>query len=294
MNHTKDLYAILGVVPDATPDAIREAYLARVRVLHPDRFNPELQPREWHLANEMLANLNEAYNILRAPASRIKYDSLRNVTMRPSTTEQPKPRPPPSTSKSSQGVAPHLRKVGFRITNHTLAVIFIFIRPFLPLVLLVGLLSGGEWACDHIKTNKITAHKAVMQKMERPLPYSGKVRFRGDGPCVAPFQIKASYGNHYLLKLVRINPDEDVLDVFVRSGTTVEIKVPMGEYEVRYASGETWYGYDRLFGPETSYSKADTTFAFLFNGDQIRGYTVTLYKVANGNLRTSKINPNSF
>jgi hypothetical protein len=35
----KDLYAILGIAPDATPEEIREAHLARMRVIHPDRFD---------------------------------------------------------------------------------------------------------------------------------------------------------------------------------------------------------------------------------------------------------------
>jgi len=243
----------------------------------------------------MLADLNEAYNTLRTPSLRAKYDSIRNATTGPSDNDQPKPHTPPtSTSRNFQGAASHLKKAGFLIITHILALIFVVLRPFLPLLMLFGLVAGGEWACDHIKASKKAAHKAELQKMERPLPYSGKVRFRGDDSCVAPFQIKAAYGSHYLLKLVRIDTDEDVLDVFVRGGTTVEIKVPMGEYEVRWASGETWYGYDRLFGPETSYSKADTTFSFQFNGDQISGYTITLYKVANGNLRTSEISPKAF
>ena len=37
---TNDPYSILGVAPDATDEAIREAYLARLRQFPPDR-NPE-------------------------------------------------------------------------------------------------------------------------------------------------------------------------------------------------------------------------------------------------------------
>ena len=74
----------------------------------------------------------------------------------------------------------------------------------------------------------------------------------------------------------------------------MKVKVPFGTYEVRYASGDTWYGYEYLFGPETSYSKADKAFTFEFDGNQISGYTITLYKVTNGNLSTKKIRPNEF
>ena len=36
----------------------------------------------------------------------------------------------------------------------------------------------------------------------------------------------------------------------------LELKVPLGTFEIRYASGKQWYGYNYLFGDDTSYSKA--------------------------------------
>ena len=74
----------------------------------------------------------------------------------------------------------------------------------------------------------------------------------------------------------------------------MEVEVPLGTYEVRYASGESWYGYEYLFGPGTSYSKADKTFTFKVVGNQISGFTITLYKVSHGNLHTSTISPTEF
>ena len=129
---------------------------------------------------------------------------------------------------------------------------------------------------------------------ELPMPYSGSVRTFTAGERIAPFEIKAAQGSHYLLKLVDAYTHAPVLTIFVRSGSTVNVDVPLGTYEVRYASGETWYGYEYLFGPETSYSKADKTFAFEVVGNQVGGFTITLYKVAHGNLHTSTIGPTEF
>jgi hypothetical protein len=56
----------------------------------------------------------------------------------------------------------------------------------------------------------------------------------------------------------------------------------------------TWYGYDYLFGPETGYNKAESTFNFRSDGYQISGYTITLYQVAGGNLHTSRLSPAEF
>lgn len=84
------------------------------------------------------------------------------------------------------------------------------------------------------------------------------------------------------------------MTVFVRGGATVEVEVPLGQFEIRYASGENWYGPQYLFGPDTGYSKAEEVFQFTNDGYQISGYTITLYSVAGGNLRTSRISGNSF
>jgi len=129
---------------------------------------------------------------------------------------------------------------------------------------------------------------------EQPLPYNGKVIKFTQLETIAPFEIKSSTGSHYLVKLADAYSDSDVLTVFVHGGSTVQIDVPLGTYIVKYAAGTKWYGYKHLFGPETSYSKADETFRFERNGYQVTGYTITLYTVLHGNLQTSTIRPEDF
>ncbi len=126
--------------------------------------------------------------------------------------------------------------------------------------------------------------------LEQPLPASGRVRVFRSGARNSPFEIKSSYGANYLLKLIDLNTKEDAMTIFVRGGTTTEVNVPSGTYEVRYASGTTWYGDELLFGPETTCSRANQPFSFSYG----RGYTITLYKVQNGNLSTSSMSPADF
>jgi curved DNA-binding protein CbpA len=82
---TKNYYSILGIDPSASRADIRNAYHSRVRVIHPDRFDPSSQKREWHQANEMLAELNEAYEVLRDTSKRLKYDAELGYRSEPST-----------------------------------------------------------------------------------------------------------------------------------------------------------------------------------------------------------------
>jgi curved DNA-binding protein CbpA len=69
----EDLYAELGVAPDASPDAIRRAYRARAFELHPDR-NPAPHARE------RFQRLNQAYEVLSEPGARRAYDTSRTIT----------------------------------------------------------------------------------------------------------------------------------------------------------------------------------------------------------------------
>jgi DnaJ-class molecular chaperone len=63
-----DLYAELGLLPDATESEIRVAYRQQVRASHPDlnRDNPEAAPR--------MTRLNVAAKVLLDPALRRAYD----------------------------------------------------------------------------------------------------------------------------------------------------------------------------------------------------------------------------
>lgn len=61
-----DPYQILGISPKSTLAQARTAYLKHVRVLHPDRFDPVKQKVEWELANQMLRDVNEAWETIQS------------------------------------------------------------------------------------------------------------------------------------------------------------------------------------------------------------------------------------
>lgn len=81
---------------------------------------------------------------------------------------------------------------------------------------------------------------------------------------------------------------------FVRGGMTVEMDVPLGKYHVYYATGDTWYGEDHLFGTETQYYKCDGSFDFTSDSEGYNGWTITLTAVYNGNLDTDTISAGEF
>ena len=151
---------------------------------------------------------------------------------------------------------------------------------------------------SYAKQQKVRPSIPVPSYPEVSLPPNGEVvRFASNIPK-ARFKIDNLRGDHTLIKLVDTYTGVAVMTIFVQAGAITETKAPLGNYEVRYAAGEKWYGDDHLFGPGTAYSKADQNFRFYeeptADGYMINGCSITLYKVLNGNLSTSTINASQF
>jgi molecular chaperone DnaJ len=69
----KDLYAILGVGKNATPDEMKTAFRAKAKEIHPDKFQDE---KEKKVAEEKFKELGEAYSILSDSQKKLRYDQL--------------------------------------------------------------------------------------------------------------------------------------------------------------------------------------------------------------------------
>jgi hypothetical protein len=112
---------------------------------------------------------------------------------------------------------------------------------------------------------------------------------------LAPFELMTRGTNiHYYVKLAYTTSGQTALTAFVRAGERLDIDVPLGSLELKYATGSDWYGIEHLFGPETSYYRADETFHFRQTTDSYLGYTVELYLQVDGNLKTDEIEQDAF
>lgn len=129
---------------------------------------------------------------------------------------------------------------------------------------------------------------------EYALPTTGTTWSYSSDAKLAPFEITAPLGASCLAKLVDANTGRPVVSVFVRAGSTVTIDVPLGNYALKYAMGDKWYGETHYFGPSTSYGKADTTLSFGVEVNRYTGHSIRLQKSVGGNLRTSSLSPEEF
>lgn len=128
----------------------------------------------------------------------------------------------------------------------------------------------------------------------KPMPSNGTWWKYTSEELIAPLQISVSEGRHYYVKLTDALTDEKVLTIFVRSGATVEVQVPTGSYNLKYAIGETWYGHKHHFGDKTRYMEADDVFDFKIVGQEVRGHRIELIVQRGGNLPTNSIPESEF
>lgn len=71
---------------------------------------------------------------------------------------------------------------------------------------------------------------------------------------------KADYNS--LVKLVSVSDENKYRCFYVRFGEKATINVPDGEYEVRFAEGNTWYGQKAMFGNDMVCSIIEETYTY--------------------------------
>lgn len=123
---------------------------------------------------------------------------------------------------------------------------------------------------------------------------TGELHFSGYGERVAPLTVRTRMGSNFFVKLVDRTTNRVALTFYITGGDRLELLVPLGDYDLKYATGDVWYGTEYLFGPDTRYAAADSVFSFTMDDAGYNGYTVELYRQVNGNLETKPISPSEF
>ena len=96
------------------------------------------------------------------------------------------------------------------------------------------------------------------------------------------------------VKFVDTKNPKSTLTVYIRANKSVTVYIKNGEYTVKYATGDKWFGTKDLFGSETRCGICDDPISFNTPSGWRWTGTLTLKAVANGNLTTSSIPPSTF
>jgi curved DNA-binding protein CbpA len=120
-----DYYNLLGVAPDAPPAQVRAAYRMRAKEAHPDA-HPSLTDPEREALKRRFIQLAQAYEVLRDPARRARYDREREAAgaragaaagarkpgYQSSGAQRARPRSGPDRWRSTRATAPGGRPSG--------------------------------------------------------------------------------------------------------------------------------------------------------------------------------------
>lgn len=140
------------------------------------------------------------------------------------------------------------------------------------------------------KNDDVLNRQLIKSKTSRP--GHGELFIVTNTDLVAPLVLKTSTKEYdYFVKLSDAATGKPVIAFYVRGGSVLKTKVPVGVYTLKYISGRNWYGDNCLFGINAYYNKADKIFTFSRKNNKISGYTIELILQAGGNLSTIKIKP---
>lgn len=290
----KTYYELLQITEDASDEVIKASYLALVKKYHPDN-NPGFKKE----SEEIITNLNHAYEILSDPIKKSEYDrsllaEKRSSTISYDTDNSTKRSTIFATSRLSPIVLVPLMVIGFIIAFEFFLKTDNTQKPDYSQATEIS----SEYTSESIKNTETFENLTAY-----PLPANGEI-FKGsvllkeyeDYPNkFAPLEIQSSDTSiNYYIKLKNINNNLNDIVFFVRGGSDVIINIPVGYYKMYYIVGSIWYGRFDLFGPESTYYKSDDILTFSYNGTRSEGCSITLYEVPNGNFETYEIDPNEF
>ena len=282
-------YDILGVPPTASQEEIRRAYRAQVKFFHPDVFRESEE-----VAKIKTQQLNEAYAILGDPVQRELYDSkLKREEEAKKQSAQSQKRAEETKKQSTQSrkrqythvyrthtVQPK-KKGGLDIPRNIQKIIGASISLLASVLIISGAIKNIEFTRPHESLVPVTYG-------------NGQVVVFPSGERLCPLGIDVRGDQAYYVYLDSLDSSVSDMSFMVSPGNSVEVMVPIGEYEVYYATGKTWYGQEYKFGPETQYYQCDQALRFYKDNQYYRGYTLKLYQQSNGNLETDKISAANF
>ena len=119
-------------------------------------------------------------------------------------------------------------------------------------------------------------------------PYSGEILLGTEVVDESAITISAPHNDDCVVSL-KTRSGTTRISFFVRAGDTVTVGVPCEYLCCYFAYGDTWYGYDHLFGEDTYYAKDDKYQNYI---DYTWEYT--LYPVNDGNFSQTPIDEDEF
>lgn len=322
-------YEILEVVPTASPEVIRAAYLAQAKKYHPDVCDDVFQ------GAEKMRLLNEAYSVLSDPHQRRIYDdSLLRIKSQTSKQSFYDDKPydggetfrKTETNYNTQKNTPKSNK-SVKRKHHLNKITLIFSIVFMSVIMIIPIVLPFFSKSSPKPSHETTSTHETSKSFEKPsnetsaLVYTPPKKTSNETsailytpketkklavqpePLSGQILKKNTYISDTYKSSITIKADDSssvvvklkdiynntVLSFYVRAGKSAVVDVPQEKLQVYFASGKNWYGEDDLFGKDTVYSKDDDYLDF---GEYTWEYTLS--PVYNGNFKQTPSDAEEF
>lgn len=127
-----------------------------------------------------------------------------------------------------------------------------------------------------------------------PMPKTGIIKRVNFDFTDAQLTINVERKNSVYLKLLDPTTEKELLVVFVRSGDSLAVDLPSGDYVLLYAEGKKWYGDELYFGRNTHFARAVDLFDIPQYPQGISKKSLIFYERIHGNLKSKQINLSQF
>lgn len=322
-------YEILEVVPTASPEVIRAAYLAQAKKYHPDVCDDVFQ------GAEKMRLLNEAYSVLSDPHQRRIYDdSLLRIKSQTSKQSFYDDKPydggetfkKTETNYNTQKNTPKSNK-SVKRKHYLNKITLIFSIVFMSVIMIIPIVLPFFSKSSPKPSHETTSTPETSKSYEKPsnetsaLVYTPPKKSSNETSAILytpketkklavqpePLSGQILKKNTYISDIykssITIKADDSssvvvklkdiynntVLSFYVRAGKSAVVDVPQEKLQVYFASGKNWYGEDDLFGKDTVYSKDDDYLDF---GEYTWEYTLS--PVYNGNFKQTPSDAEEF
>ena len=124
--------------------------------------------------------------------------------------------------------------------------------------------------------------------------FDGVVREARVKNRVVPLKIRGAPDADYFIKIVNTANGEETSVLFVTGGNTITATMPFGIYQMRFASGKTWYGEFARFGSPTQYWVADQKLVFRSVRNRPQPVSIVVAPASGGALKLQPISTFGF
>lgn len=171
---------------------------------------------------------------------------------------------------------------------------FSFIPWIITLVIIVFVAKIINKPYSSSDTSSVTKQtKSATPTIITPVtpPTSTLFTSYNNASATCPLTLIVNNRNYYVKLCDTMRGDKTVAKFFIRAKDELTVKVPAGNYKIKFGSGNEWHGEQELFGLYGEYGELKEL-NFNFDGYSSHGHTISFYKTVTGNLRTDGVTRN--